>query len=216
MRLLFTLLILLTGTLCLSQEVDTVSKTQDIPEVRYDKFFNLHYKQALYRIRRTYPLAIRAAEIIDSLDMELDSLSSNRKKRKLTRQRKSELKEEFTYFLKDLYVSEGTMLLKLIYRQTGITVDDILEKYKGKLYANSIRATMAMYGHDTRSKYYPDGDDWISELVISDINSGKLSIDMEIPDVTKEIYKENMKEYRQDRKDHRKSKRKKASKSKKS
>lgn len=216
MRLIITILILFSNTICWSQEVDSVSKNQQLDEVRYDRYFNLHYRQKLNQIKRTYPLALRAKEIIDSLDMELDSLSSKRKKKKLTKQRKRELKDEFTYLLKDLYVGEGTMLLKLIHRETGMTVSDILKKYRGKFYAKSVHATMAMYGHDTKSKYYPKGDDWIAELVIGDIESGKLEIDMEIPDVTKKIYKDNIKAYRKERREHRKSKRKKSSKTKKS
>ena len=187
----------------------SVSRHQELPAVRYDKHFDLHYKQQLNLIRRTYPLALRAREILDSLDTELENANSKRSQRKLARNTKDELKDEFTYLLKDLYIGEGAMLFKLIERETGMTVVEILEKYKGKIYAKSVQATFALYGHDADSKFDAQGKDWIAETVLQDIESGRLQLNLDVPEVTKEDYKENMKEYREDLREYDKTQRKK-------
>lgn len=211
MRLFVLFLSLFSFGFAFSQtpEDTNVSRHQELPAVRYDKHFDLHYKQQLNLIRRTYPLALRAKEIIDSLDIELENAKNNRSKRKIARNTKDELKDEFTYLLKDLYIGEGAMLFKLIERETGLTVVDILEKYKGKIYAKSVQATFALYGQDADSKFDAQGKDWVAETVLQDIESGRLQLDLEIKEVTKEDYKENMKEYREDLKEYRKTSRKK-------
>ena len=99
------------------------------------------------------------------------------------------------------------MLMKLIHRETGMTVDQIITKYKSKSRANVVRATFARYGHNTRSKYYPNGDDWITELVLQDIEDGKIQFDTKVKTVSKAQYKQGMKDYRQGIKDYRKGKR---------
>ncbi|MCR9173981.1 MAG: DUF4294 domain-containing protein [bacterium] len=196
--------------LCFSmfaQEDTTAMRTQELQAVRYDKNFDLHYLQQFNLIRRTYPLAVKAKEIIDSLDRELAAETKNRKKKKIAKERKKELEEELEYLIKDLYVGEGKMLFKLIHRETGMTVTEILAKYRGNLYAKTVEATFSLYGHETNSKFDAEGDDWIAELVLQDIESGRRVIDMNINGMTKSEYKQNLKEYREYRRSVRKKER---------
>ncbi len=206
-RLVFVGFLFLLAFRAQSQDTtEQVTKFQELAEVRYDKHFDLHYKQQLNLIRRAYPLAVRANEIIDSLEADLQAASGKRAKKKLSKAKKEELKDEFTYLLKDLYKGEGAMLFKLIERETGMTVTEILEKYKGTLYAKSVKATFSLYDHDTSSRFDAEGDDWITELVIQDIENGRIAFDMSLANVTKQDYKDNMKEYRDYRKGLRKRK----------
>lgn len=188
------------------QDTTRVEKHLDLDEVRYDKHFNLHYRQQLNLIQRVYPLAVYAKVIIDSLDAEIEATNGKRAKKKLAKNQKEDLKEDFTFLLKDLYKGEGAMLFKLIHRETDMTVTDILTKYKSSLYAKSVKATFSLYGHDTSSTYDADGDDWITEMVIQDILSGHTPFDWEIKDVSKLDYKQNMKDYREYRRNLRRKK----------
>jgi len=192
----------------ISQEEDTsVMRTQELQAVRYDKDFDLHYIQQFNLIRRTYPLAVKAKEVIDSLDIELAAESKKRKKKKISKNRKQELEEELEFLIKDLYVGEGKMLFKLIHRETGMTVTEILAKYKGNLYAKTVQATFSLYGHKTNSTFDAEGDDWIAELVVQDIEAGRRTINMNVNGMTKSEYKQNLKEYREYRRGLRKNER---------
>lgn len=188
-----------------SQEEDTsVMLTQELQEIRYVKNFDSQYARELNLIRRTYPLALRAKEVIDSLDMELAEESKRRKQKKIKRSTKKELEEELEFLIKDLYMGEGRMLFKLIHRETGMTVTEILSKYKGKIYAKTVQATFSMYGHKTNSTFDADGDDWVAELVLQDIEAGRRTIDMRINGLTRAQYRQNLKDYRDYQKEHRK------------
>ncbi len=207
-RFFFAIIALLIGFSGFAQEEDTsITRTQELPEVRYDRDFDLHYIQQFNLIKRTYPLAIKAKEVIDSLDMELAAESKKRKKKKITKSRKKELEEELEFLIKDLYMGEGKMLFKLIHRETGMTVTEILSKYKGNLYAKTVQATFSLYGHKTNSTFDADGEDWIAELVVQDIEAGRRVIDMNIKGMTKEEYKQNLKDYREYRRGVRKNER---------
>jgi hypothetical protein len=184
-----------------SQKDDTsVVLTQELQEIRYVKNFDTYYAGQLNLIRRTYPLALRAKEAIDSLEAELALESKKRKKKKITKSVKNELVDELEFLLKDLYMSEGKMLFKLIHRETGMTVTEILTKYKGKIYAKTIQATFSMYGHKTNSKFDAQGSDWVAEMVLQDIEAGRRTIDMRVQGLTKDQYKKNLKVYKEYRK----------------
>ena len=88
--------------------------------------------------------------------------------------------------------------MKLVYRETGMTVNEIIKKYRGGV-QNTIYTGMAkLWGQDLNATYDPNGEDWITEVVINDIETGKISFDKEMKKLDKAGYKESMIEYRQD------------------
>jgi hypothetical protein len=206
-RLFFILFLLCISRFGSAQQDSNVTFTQDLMAVHYTENFDLLYSQQLNLIRRTYPLALHAKEIIDSLEFELHGVEKKRLKKKIAKARKKELEEELEYLIKDLYVGEGKMLFKLIDREIGMTVTDILEKYRGPMYAKTIKTTFSLYGHNTSSTFDASGEDWMAELVLQDIEAGRRTIDMRIDGLTKEEYRQNMKDYRSHRKKMRKKKR---------
>lgn len=192
----------------LSQEDTNVTHTQQVTPVRIDRDFNLKYQQSLWRIKRAYPLAIEANKIILAHEKELASIEKKRKKKSYAKELNQELKADFTFILKDLYVEEGEMLMKLIHRETGMTVYDIISKYKSKSQASLAHVTFAMYGHNTKIKYDPEVEDWITEIVIQDIETGKIKFDKSVQKVDKELFKSNMKTYNETKKKSKKTNRK--------
>jgi hypothetical protein len=207
-KFMFLGLFVSSSLIVMGQEVDTsVVRNQFLDEVRYIPNFQLKYDQMRWRLKRAYPLALRAAEIIDSLEMDIQAESRKRKRKKIAKSKKAELKEEFTYILKDLYHVEGQTLFKLIHRETNLTVDEILKKYIGGFTASSARTIFRMSGHNTRSTFDPKSNDrdYITEIVIADIQQGRIFFDMNIEQVDRAKFKQGMKEYRKKR---RKAKRK--------
>lgn len=172
----------------------------------YDGFdlpsnFSQKYKAALSRVRKVYPLALYAAEVVDSLDYLLEHTEKDRKKRKVARQTQKELKSEFKFLLKDLYVSEGKVLTKLIYRETGMTVQEIISKYKNGFSASLYSAMASLFDQNLDMVYKPNTDDFVIECVVQDIKSGKVAFDPAFHSMDKTEYKKSMKEYREDRKE---------------
>jgi hypothetical protein len=111
------------------------------------------------------------------------------------------LKDEFVFNIRDLYSSEGDLLMKLVYRETGMTVNQIIKKYRGGLQNSFYTGIAKLWGQNLNSTYDPTGDDWITEIVIQDIESGRISFNKEMKKMKKADYKESMAEYRQDKKD---------------
>lgn len=163
--------------------------------------FKDQYRSALRRVRRVYPLALEAARVIDSLDRELEDINKDRKQKKLMRQTHKSLKTDFKFMLRDLYVSEGIVLTKLIYRETGMTVRDIISKYKSGMQASIYTGLAGMFDQDLDAKYLPDTDDFVLECVIQDIKNGKVAFDPTFEILDKAEFKESQKEYQEGRKE---------------
>lgn len=203
--LIFIFIILTVNVFAQKTPEDTVvSRLQVYEGFDLPMNFNAQYRSALRRVRRVYPLALEAARVIDSLDRELEDINKNRKERKLMRKTHQSLKHDFKFLLKDLYVSEGIVLTKLIHRETGMTVTEIISKYKSGFQASLYTGLAGMFEQDLDAIYQPTTEDFVIECVIQDIISGKVDFDPTFEIVDKEQHKVNKKEYREDKKKNKK------------
>lgn len=201
-------------TLSFSQEMDedSVYYSADLPSVKIVRP-NSTYAFYLKRVQKLYPYALYASEVIFELDDDLAELNKKRHRKKTSKERQKQLFNEFNYMVKDLYTSEGQLLMKLIHRETGLTVDEIIRKYRGKLQA-SVYTTMAkMFTQDLKITYDAKGKDRLIEKIIRDIDAETVYFDPVYKKVSKEDYKISMKEYRAAKKERRKKKKKKKVKS---
>lgn len=180
-----------------AQEEDSVPlKYKNLEEVKIYKDYYKRYKTSLRRIRKVYPLALFAAEKLREIDTELEQIDSKRKKKKVAKYQQKELREDFYYVIRDLYIEDGKMLMKLIHRETGLTVKEILEKYRGNFNAEFNETMGKIWEQDLDVKYDPKGEDWVTEQVIRDIIAEEVKIDFTPKILSKEEYKLSKKEYK--------------------
>ena len=203
-----TILILLCYT-AIGQEDLAVVREQQIVEMKVDRFYNQKYQTQLRKLRRTYPMALKAKELIDKYEIELADLNKKRKKKKYSKKAHKKLKDEFTYNIRDLYSGEGKLLMKLVHRETGMTVNEIINNYRSGFQSSVYGGVAFLWGQDLNVEYDPNGEDWITEIVIQDIIVGNVSFDKSMRKMDRSAYKDSMKEYRKNKKDSRKKRRKK-------
>jgi len=183
-----------------AQEKDTslaTLKVKQLPAVYTDKNYINKYNRELARVRKIYPYALHAADLLDQFDAELGLINSKRKKKKYSKKAHEALKDDFTYVVRDLYVSEGVLLMKLIHRETGLTAEEIIKKYRGKIRAELYEQLGKIWDQNLNVKYDPTGVDELTERIIQDIENDTVSFQKEAKIVSKEEYKEGMKEYRE-------------------
>lgn len=194
--LLCTTLVTLGQQTTVLEEDTSIVRLQEYDEIQLPRNYKSAYRTALRRVRKVYPLALHAAYIVDSLDAEIEKLDKKRLQKKVSREAHKELKGDFKFLLKDMYVSEGIVLSKLIYRETGMTVEEIITKYRNGTQASFYTAMASLFDQELSSKYDPDGEDFILECVIRDIESGKVKFDNTFQKLEKEEFKSRKKEYR--------------------
>lgn len=190
-----------------AQPIEDVNMSNDsiiykeLPNFILPKDFQRQYRRSYIRLKKVYPLALYTKELVYQMDKELAEMESKKEIRKYKKHTQEELKKQFTYVLKDLYTTEGELLMKLIHRETGLTVSEILHKYKGGLQAEIYESIAKLWGQNMDSKYDPDGEDWIIEILIAEINAKEIPFNYEPRILSKEEFKKTQKEYKQLKKD---------------
>ena len=133
--------------------------TSKIPQLDVIDFKDINERKRFYKLKRrvlkVYPYALETKLKVDSLNHALESIGKKRKKRKYTRSVARVVKSQYSAALKNLTMKEGGILIKLIYRETGLSTYDLLRNYKGWWSATMWQAFAKMYDHNLKTIYDP-------------------------------------------------------------
>ena len=129
------------------------------------------------KVRRVYPFVREAALRMDSVNIALEGIDRRRQRRKYTKQYQKYLEDKFEPELRKLTRSEGQILSKLIYRETGLPVYEIIKTYRNGFSARFWSMTAWWYDIDLKRPYDPindQEDQLIENILIRKFISGQL------------------------------------------
>ncbi len=132
------------------------------------------YWRTIRNIRIVYPYAEMANKTIGDLNKELEFVSSKRERRKLIRREYKGLMKAYKKPMMKLKISQGKLLMKLIDRETGNSSYKHLKELKGSTTAIFWQAIASMFGTSLKSKYEPEGKDWMVEEILERMKKGEL------------------------------------------
>ena len=136
-------------------------------------FINEKDKQAYLKlkrdVRKAYPYAILASVKLREYDAILANMSEKTHSPYLKKVEK-ELKVQFERDLKNLTMSQGKILIRLINRETGITTYKVIKDYRGSFSAFMWQSLGLLWGNNLKWKYDPSkGEDKLIEEIIQEI-----------------------------------------------
>ena len=143
-----------------------------VPEVEILAFKNYDEKLRYFILKRkvlkVYPYALAAKVKLESIQKGLDSIPKRRHKKRYTKEIAKWVKEEYAGQLKNLTMSEGRILVKLIYRETQITSYQLVKSYRGRFNAFFWQTLAKFYDNNLKAKYDPinEREDMLIEHII--------------------------------------------------
>ena len=139
-----------------------------LPKMHFNNYRELkRYWWIRKKVYKVYPFARLSGINIEKLDNRLAKMTKSQRKHYM-RIVKRWIKKEFEPKLKNLTQSEGRILSKLFYRQTGQTVYDFLKKYKNGWTAFWYQNIAKLYNIDLKVKFDPFNnkeDYWIEYIL---------------------------------------------------
>ena len=171
MKNFFFLLTFLYTTLSLSQDIDVLimvegdsiaTKSIDLKEITVYPpldFLSIDDKIKYYTVKRktlkVYPYALLASERLQKLNSRLPLIKTRSQKKKYTKIVERFIEKEFSNELKKLTRTEGQILVKLVYRETGETVFDLVKRLRNGLRAFSYNSLGKLFDISIKTGYDP-------------------------------------------------------------
>lgn len=129
------------------------------------------------RVRDVWPYVKIAVDEYNSIQDTAQYFTNNRQKKKYIKQRQNELANQFEKQLRDLSLSRGQILIKLIHRETGKTAYEIIRELRGGVNAFIWNAAGGAYELDLKTEFDTHKvreDSYIEVILRKDFQSGRL------------------------------------------
>jgi len=107
------------------------------------------------KTKKVWPYAVLAAERLEKLNARLETLDSDRKRKRYTKKIQKYIEGEFTDKLKKMTRTEGQILVKLMHRQTGTTTFDLVKDLRSGWKAFWYNTTASMFDISLKEIYDP-------------------------------------------------------------
>lgn len=125
-------------------------------------------------IKIVYPYARLAGIKLAEYEEVLSQAPDDQARRKIMKKLEEELEAEYGHELRDLTVTQGKILLKLIDRETGESSYNLVTEFRGEFRAVFYQAFARLFGLNMKLKYDPEGEDRDIEYIVKMIESGQL------------------------------------------
>ena len=107
------------------------------------------------KVLKVYPYAKMTSERLTKLNSRLEKIKSKRKQKKYTRMLEKFLQEELTAELKRLTRTEGQILVKLIFRETGLTAFSLVRELRNGFRAFTYNTIAKVFKISLKETYDP-------------------------------------------------------------
>ena len=143
------------GDSVFKKEIDLKEVVIYKPVVFADNQERLNYFVLKRKVLKVYPYAKMASERLAKLNDRLNKIKSKRKKKKYTKMLEKFLQEELTAELKKLTRTEGQILVKLIYRETGSTAFSLVRELRNGFRAFTYNTIAKVFKISLKEVYNP-------------------------------------------------------------
>ncbi|MFM7726034.1 MAG: DUF4294 domain-containing protein, partial [Flavobacteriales bacterium] len=116
-------------------------------------FQKARYDKLQKRVIKTYPYAKAASDVMSTYEALCLQITDPNQQEALLDKAEKHLMKQFEKDLRNMTVSEGVILVKLIDRQTGETGYELLKQLKGKFSAFMWQSVARVFGQNLKDDY---------------------------------------------------------------
>ena len=136
------------------------------------KWESARYDKLVYNVRKVFPYAKLAGIKLKEYKKVLDGMKDEKDRKIFLKKAEKELEAQFGKDIRDLTFSQGKILNKLIYRETGNSSYEIVRELRGGFTAFIFQTLATLFGYNLKTAYEPEGEDQAIEKVVQMIESG--------------------------------------------
>lgn len=127
-----------------------------------------------YNVRKVYPYARIASRKINEIESRLSQVTKESERKKIIREEYSQLMKTFKAPLMKLSITQGRILVRLIYRETNHSSFAHIREYRGTVNAYFWQSIALLFGNNLKAAYNPYGEDAdIEEIVLKILKEDK-------------------------------------------
>jgi hypothetical protein len=132
------------------------------------------YTRLIRNVKKAYPYAKLAKLKLDEIEANLKLLNTDSERKAYIKQVEKALMYEYEDELKQLTITQGRILIKLIDRETGDTSYELVKELRGSFSAFFWQALARLFGSNLKSEFDALGKDRLMNEIVIMIENGQL------------------------------------------
>ena len=132
------------------------------------------YNRLVFNVKKVLPIAKEVNRAIIETYEYLETLPNEEARKAHMKVVEKSIKAEYTPRMKKLSLSQGKLLIKLIYRETNSSSYDLVKAFLGSTRAVFYQSFAWMFGASLKKQYDPQGKDRLIERVVRLVEAGQL------------------------------------------
>jgi IS30 family transposase len=132
------------------------------------------YERLVYNLKRVYPYAVVVRGRIAEVNAEMANFKNDKERREYIKKVEKDVFGKYEGDIRDMTITQGRLLIKLIDRETRNTSYALIKDYRGKLAAAFWQGIARIFGTNLKEEYDPVGEDALIESIIVEIEAGRL------------------------------------------
>lgn len=138
------------------------------------KFPAWRYERLVYNLKRVYPYALLVRARLEQVNKELELIPDEKERKRFLRDTEKDVFREYEDDIRDMTITQGKLLIKLIDRETQNTSYELIRDYRGSFSAAFWQGIARIFGTNLKAEYDPIGEDALLERILTEIESGRL------------------------------------------
>lgn len=132
------------------------------------------YDRMIFNLKKVYPYAMIVRDKFEEVNMKLAAMPDEKERKQYLKSVEREVLGEYEDDIRDMTITQGKLLIKLIDRETMNTSFDLIKQYRGGFSASFWQGIARIFGTNLKAEYDPWGEDAWMEVIILQIEAGLL------------------------------------------
>jgi hypothetical protein len=137
-----------------------------------NRFDERRYWKLVYNLKKVLPYSKLVAQTVVVVDRKMAQLPDDRARRKYLRNVEDTLWNKYEKDLRNMTITQGQLLFKLVARETAESTYFWIDHYRGSVSAFFWQGMARLFGSNLKSDYDPQGADALIEQLIGYIEKG--------------------------------------------
>lgn len=132
------------------------------------------YERLVYNLKRVYPYSVIVRNRLLKVNEDMRSLNNDKERKDYIKKVEKDVFANYEGDMRDMTITQGRLLIKLIDRETQNTSYTLIKDYRGKFAAAFWQGVARIFGTNLKEEYDPYGEDALIESIILEIDAGRL------------------------------------------
>lgn len=132
------------------------------------------YERLINNLKKVYPYALIVRSRLARVDADMRNFNNEIDRKEYLKKVEKDVFAEYEGAIRDMTITQGRLLIKLIDRETLNTSYTLIKDYRGKIAAAFWQGIARIFGTNLKEEYDPYGEDALIESIILEIDAGNL------------------------------------------